>query len=82
MHVDQVRIVVGHEIDPVVHHTVSAGAILLQVLDVAGRVDELQPPGDPEQRGPAGTGGGPGSATIAIGVTLIPLDRRVRLWNR
>lgn len=51
MHVDQVRIVVGHEIDPVVHHTVSAGAILLQVLDVAGRVDELQPPGDPEEDG-------------------------------
>ena len=53
MHVDQVLGVVGHDIDPVVNHTVSAGAIPLQVLDVRGRVHELEPLGDAEQDGPA-----------------------------
>ena len=53
MHLDKVLEVVGHDIDPVVNHTVSAGAIPLQVLDMPRRVHELQPLGDAGEDGPA-----------------------------
>ena len=56
MHLDEVRVVVRYDIEPVVNHTVSAGAIPLQVLDVRGRVDILQPLRYPEQHRSARAG--------------------------
>ncbi len=82
MHLDRLHRPVRDDPDSVPSHRVPSSPLPLQVLDMPRRVDELEPPGDPEQHGPVVAGGGPGSATIAIGVTLIPLDRRVRLWNR
>lgn len=49
MHLDQVLEVIGHNIDPVANHTVSAGAIPLQILDVPWRVHSLQPFGNAEK---------------------------------
>jgi hypothetical protein len=56
MHLNEIARVVGHDIDPVANHTVSAGAIPLEVLNMPRRVDGLEPLGDPEQLGPVGAG--------------------------
>lgn len=44
---------VRDEPGPVALHRVASSPVPRQVPDVAGRVDELEPPGGPEEHGPA-----------------------------
>ncbi len=54
VNLDQVRVLVRDDRDPVALHCVAPGPVPFQVLDMAGGVHELEPLGDAEQHGPAG----------------------------
>ena len=53
VHLDQVRLVVRDNRDPVVLHRVAPGPVPLKTRRVPRRVHELEPLGDAEEHGPA-----------------------------